>query len=60
MELDVLINRDTSGQRNKYEADHASGRIRLDRTLFTATQHPGGYGLIFCTGTMERPVAIAG
>jgi inorganic pyrophosphatase len=34
------------GQRNKYEVDHASGRIRLDRTLFTATQYPADYGFI--------------
>jgi inorganic pyrophosphatase len=34
------------GQRNKYEVDHATGRIRLDRTLFTATQYPADYGFI--------------
>ncbi|MGI8578555.1 MAG: inorganic diphosphatase [Nocardioidaceae bacterium] len=34
------------GQRNKYEVDHESGRIRLDRTLFTATQYPADYGFI--------------
>ena len=34
------------GQRNKYEVDHGSGRIRLDRTLFTATQYPADYGFI--------------
>jgi inorganic pyrophosphatase len=34
------------GQRNKYEVDHTSGRIRLDRTLFTATQYPADYGFI--------------
>jgi inorganic pyrophosphatase len=34
------------GSRNKYEADHSSGRIRLDRTLFTATQYPADYGFI--------------
>jgi inorganic pyrophosphatase len=26
------------GQRNKYEVDHATGRIRLDRMLFTSTR----------------------
>ena len=26
--------------------DHATGRIRLDRTLFTATQYPADYGFI--------------
>ena len=34
------------GQRNKYEVDHETGRIRLDRTLFTATQYPADYGYI--------------
>src|SRR6201989_1812610 len=34
------------GQRNKYEMDHASGRIRLDRMLFTATRYPADYGFI--------------
>jgi inorganic pyrophosphatase len=38
------------GQRNKYEVDHTSGRIRLDRTLFTATQYPADYG--FVEGTL--------
>jgi inorganic pyrophosphatase len=34
------------GQRNKYEVDHLTGRLRLDRTLFTATQYPADYGFI--------------
>ena len=34
------------GQRNKYEVDHETGRIRLDRTLFTSTQYPADYGFI--------------
>jgi len=34
------------GQRNKYEMDHATGRIRLDRMLFTATRYPSDYGYI--------------
>jgi inorganic pyrophosphatase len=32
--------------RNKYEVDHESGLIRLDRTLFTATQYPADYGFV--------------
>jgi inorganic pyrophosphatase len=31
---------------NKYEMDHETGRIRLDRTLFTATQYPADYGFV--------------
>lgn len=34
------------GSRNKYEVDHKTGRIRLDRTLFTATQYPADYGYV--------------
>lgn len=34
------------GQRNKYEVDHESGRIRLDRMLFTSTQYPSDYGYV--------------
>ena len=34
------------GQRNKYEIDHHTGRIRLDRMLFTATRYPADYGFI--------------
>ena len=34
------------GQRNKYELDHATGRIRLDRMLFTSTRYPADYGYV--------------
>ncbi|SEK44608.1 inorganic pyrophosphatase [Blastococcus sp. DSM 46786] len=34
------------GQRNKYELDHETGRIRLDRMLFTSTRYPADYGYI--------------
>ncbi len=37
MEFDVTIEI-PKGQRNKYEVDHATGRIRLDRMLFTSTR----------------------
>ncbi|MEP6851097.1 MAG: inorganic diphosphatase [bacterium] len=45
MEFDVLIEI-PKGSKNKYEVDHASGRIRLDRTLFTSTQYPADYGFV--------------
>jgi inorganic pyrophosphatase len=45
VEFDVLIEV-PRGSRNKYEVDHVSGRIRLDRTLFTSTQYPGDYGYV--------------
>ncbi|MEZ5087518.1 MAG: inorganic diphosphatase [Tessaracoccus sp.] len=38
------------GTKNKYEMDHNTGRIRLDRTLFTSTQYPYDYG--FVEGTL--------
>lgn len=34
------------GERNKYEIDHETGRIRLDRTLFTSMTYPADYGYI--------------
>ena len=45
MEFDVVIVI-PRGSRNKYEVDHESGLIRLDRTLFTATQYPADYGFV--------------
>ena len=45
MEFDVTIEI-PRGQRNKYEMDMATRRIRLDRTLFTATAYPADYGFI--------------
>ena len=45
MHFDVTVEI-PKGQRNKYEVDHLTGRIRLDRTLFTATQYPADYGFI--------------
>jgi len=34
------------GSRNKYEIDPTSGRIRLDRVLYSPLHHPADYGLI--------------
>ena len=45
MEFDVVIEI-PKGQRNKYEMDHDTGRIRLDRMLFTSTRYPSDYGFI--------------
>jgi inorganic pyrophosphatase len=45
VEFDVTIEI-PKGQRNKYEMDHASGRIRLDRMLFTSTRYPADYGFV--------------
>jgi len=45
VEFDVVIEM-PKGQRNKYEMDHESGRIRLDRMLFTSTRYPADYGYV--------------
>jgi inorganic pyrophosphatase len=45
LEFDVTIEI-PKGTRNKYVFDRRSGRIRLDRTLFTATQYPADYGYV--------------
>ena len=45
MEFDVTVEI-PKGQRNKYEMDHSTGRIRLDRMLFTSTQYPADYGYV--------------
>ena len=45
MEFEVIIEI-PRGQRNKYEMDHVTGRIRLDRMLFTSTRYPSDYGFI--------------
>jgi inorganic pyrophosphatase len=40
------------GSRNKYEMDHDTGQIWLDRELFTATRYPADYG--FIPGTLAE------
>src|ERR1043165_1922352 len=51
MTFDVFVEI-PKGQKNKYEVDHESGRIRLDRTLFTSTAYPADYG--FIEGTLGQ------
>lgn len=45
MEVDVVVEI-PRGSRNKYEVDHDTGVIRLDRMLFTSTTYPADYGFI--------------
>ena len=45
MHFDVTIEI-PKGQRNKYEMDHHTHRIRLDRMLFTSTRYPADYGFV--------------
>ena len=51
LEFDVTVEI-PKGNKNKYEVDHESGRIRLDRTLFTSTAYPADYG--FIEGTLGQ------
>ncbi|HUG50840.1 MAG TPA: inorganic diphosphatase, partial [Terrimesophilobacter sp.] len=34
------------GSRNKYEVDHETGRVYLDRVLFTSFVYPADYGYV--------------
>ena len=45
MQFDVTIEI-PKGQRNKYEVDHVTGRLRLDRYLYTPMGYPADYGFI--------------
>jgi inorganic pyrophosphatase len=47
--LDVVVEIPT-GSRNKYEVDHETGQIYLDRMLFTSMRYPTDYG--FVEGTL--------
>ncbi len=42
-EYDVVVEI-PKGSRNKYEVDHETGRVYLDRVLFTAFSYPVDYG----------------
>ena len=42
----VVVVEIPKGSRNKYEMDHHTGTIWLDRHLFTATTYPADYGFI--------------
>jgi inorganic pyrophosphatase len=43
VQFDVVIEI-PKGSRNKYEVDHDSGRVKLDRYLYTAMGYPTDYG----------------
>ncbi|HEY2430266.1 MAG TPA: inorganic diphosphatase [Acidimicrobiales bacterium] len=51
MDVEVVIEI-PKGSRNKYEMDHDTGHVWLDRTLFTATVYPADYG--FVEGTLAE------
>ena len=43
MEFDVVIEI-PKGSRNKYEVDHETGKVFLDRYLYNAFGYPADYG----------------
>ena len=45
MQFDVTVEI-PKGQRNEYEVDHETGRIFLDRYLYTSMVYPTDYGFI--------------
>jgi inorganic pyrophosphatase len=51
VQVEVIIET-PQGARNKYEMDSATGRVRLDRMLFTSTRYPADYG--FVPGTLAE------
>jgi inorganic pyrophosphatase len=56
VEIEVVIEI-PKGSRNKYEADHETGEMWLDRMLFTATVYPTDYGFFPRTlGEDEDPL----
>ena len=52
MIFDVVIEI-PAGSRNKYEIDHQTGQIRLDRMLFTSTRYPYDYGFVENTLSLD-------
>lgn len=51
MSIDVTVEI-PKGSRNKYEVDHETGKVALDRYLFTAFGYPADYG--FIEGTLGK------
>ncbi len=45
LEFDVVVEI-PKGSRNKYEVDHETGRVHLDRYLYTSFGYPADYGYI--------------
>ncbi len=45
MDIEVIVEI-PKGSRNKYEIDHDTGALWLDRHLFTATSYPADYGFV--------------
>jgi len=57
MIFDVIIEI-PAGSRNKYEVDHLTGEIRLDRMLFTSTRYPYDYGFVKNTLSLDGDYSV--
>ncbi len=58
MVVDVVVEI-PQGSQNKYEVDHETGRIRLDRVLFSPFHYPTDYGYVPNTlGEDEDPIDV--
>ena len=58
MDVEVIVET-PQGSRNKYKLDTKSGRIRLDRMLFTSTVYPLDYGKVLDTLAEDgKPVDV--
>lgn len=58
MKVDVVIEI-PQGSQNKYEVDHETGRVRLDRVLYSPMHYPAEYGFIEETlGEDEDPIDV--
>ena len=53
LDFDVTIEI-PAGSRNKYEIDHETGRVMLDRVLFTTFVYPTDYGFFENTLGLDR------
>lgn len=48
MEFEVVVEI-PKGSRNKFEVDHESGKVKLDRYLYTSFGYPADYGFVVDT-----------
>ena len=58
MKVDVVIEI-PQGSQNKYEVEHETGRVRLDRVLYSPMHYPAEYGFIEETlGEDDDPIDV--
>jgi inorganic pyrophosphatase len=58
VKVDVVIEI-PQGSQNKYEVDHETGRVRLDRVLYSPMHYPAEYGFVEETlGEDDDPIDV--